>query len=115
MVNRVVVGARYGLGGWVAQRVTAVVMALYTVLFAFAGLAQRPFDYGTWRAFVAQGWMRIATFLFIVALAYHAWIGMRDIVMDYVTSAGLRLTLHSVVAILLVGYVGWAVQVLGRL
>jgi hypothetical protein len=59
MVKRVVFGARYGLAGWLAQRVTAVVMGLYTVLFAFSGLAQRPFDYGTWRRAKLQAARRL--------------------------------------------------------
>ena len=115
MVNRIVVGAHYGLKDWLAQRVTAIVMALYTVLFGVAALVHGPFDYEGWRAFIAQGWVRFASFLFVVALGYHAWIGMRDILMDYVKPTGARLALHALVAVLLVGYVGWAVQVLWRL
>ena len=38
--------------------------------------------------------MRIATLLFVLALALHAWVGMRDIFMDYVQPLGLRLALH---------------------
>ena len=115
MVKRITVGAHYGLKDWLAQRITAVVMALYTVAFTTAVLTQRPSDYDMWRAFVAQGWMRFATFLFVVALAYHAWIGMRDILMDYIKPTGLRVALHAATAVALVGYVGWALQVLGRL
>lgn len=115
MVKRIVVGAHYGLKDWLAQRITAVVMTLYTIVIALAALAQRPSEYESWRAFMAQGWLRFATFLFVVALAYHAWIGVRDIFMDYIKPTGVRLALHSVVAVLLVGYAGWAVQVLWRL
>ena len=103
MVKRIVVGAHYGLKDWLAQRITAVVMAIYAILVAFGALRHGPFDYDAWRAFAAQGWMRFATFVFVIALGYHAWVGMRDIVMDYVKSTGIRLTLHAVVAVLL----GW--------
>lgn len=115
MVKRIVVGAHYGLKDWLAQRITAVVMAVYTMLFAFAALMHGPFDYEAWRAFAAQGWMRFATFVFVIALGYHAWIGVRDIVMDYIKPTGVRVALHAVVAVLLVGYLGWAFQVLWRL
>jgi succinate dehydrogenase / fumarate reductase membrane anchor subunit len=115
MVKRLVVGAHYGLKDWLAQRVTAAVMAIYALLVGFAVLVHGPFDYEAWRAFATQGWMRITTFMFVIALGYHAWIGVRDIVMDYVKPAGGRLVLHAVVAVLLIGYIGWAVQVLWRI
>jgi len=115
MVKRIVAGAHYGLKDWLVQRITAVVMVIYTVLVTAGALRRGPFDYDAWRAFAAQGWMRFATLVFFIAIGYHAWVGMRDIVMDYVKSTGIRLTLHAVVSVLLVGYVGWAVQVLWRL
>jgi succinate dehydrogenase / fumarate reductase membrane anchor subunit len=114
MVNRVVVGAHYGLRGWLVQRVSAVVMALYAVLFAAALAAARPADYAAWKAFFAPGWMRIATLLFFASLFLHAWVGMRDILMDYVKPAGLRLALEVLVILALVGCAGWALQILWR-
>ncbi|MCG6873776.1 MAG: succinate dehydrogenase, hydrophobic membrane anchor protein [Betaproteobacteria bacterium] len=114
MVKRIVVGAHYGFRDWLAQRVTAVVMAVYTVVFVIAFAATRPADYAAWKAFFAQGWLRFATLLFFVSLFYHAWIGVRDILMDYIKPVWLRLTLEVVVILVLVGCGGWAVQVLWR-
>ena len=51
----------------------------------------------------------------LVALAYHAWVGMREIFMDYIKSAGLRLVLQVFVLVWLVGCLGWGLQVLWRL
>ncbi len=42
--------------------------------------------------------IKFLTFLFFVSLFYHAWIGVRDIWMDYVKPTGLRLTLHVLTA-----------------
>jgi len=114
MVNRVIVGAHYGLGGWLVQRMSAVVMALYTVLFAVALAAARPADHAAWKGFFAPGWMRFATLLFFVSLFLHAWVGMRDILMDYIKPTGLRLALEVLVILVLVGCAGWAVQILWR-
>jgi succinate dehydrogenase membrane anchor subunit len=114
MVKRIVVGAHYGFRDWLAQRVTAVVMAVYTVVFLVAFAASRPSDYAAWHAFFAQGWLRLATLLFFVSLFYHAWIGVRDIFMDYIKPVWLRLTLEVVVILVLIGYGGWAVQILWR-
>ncbi len=114
MVNRIVVGAHYGLRGWLVQRVSAVVMALYALLFAAALAAARPVDHAAWKALFGHGWMRFATLLFFVSLFLHAWVGMRDILMDYVKPAGLRLALEVLVILVLVGCAGWAVEILWR-
>jgi succinate dehydrogenase / fumarate reductase, membrane anchor subunit len=114
MVKRIVVGAHYGLGSWLAQRITALVMAAYTVLLAVALLASGPLDYAGWTALFSGGWMRLATLIFFVSLAWHAWVGARDIVMDYVKPDGLRLALYVLVILLLAGYIGWAAQILWR-
>ena len=115
MVNKVVVGAHYGLQSWLAQRATAAYMAVFSVVFVIALAVSRPGTYETWRAFMGQGWMRFAAFLFLASLFYHAWIGIRDIYMDYIKPTGVRLTLHVLTIFLLVGYAGWAAQILWRL
>ena len=50
--------------------------------------------------------------LFIVSLLLHAWVGMRDILMDYARPMSVRLALEVLVAVLLVAWGGWAVQIL---
>ena len=115
MVKRVVVGAHYGLGGWMVQRVSAAYMALYTVLFVALLLASGPPSYASWRALFAPGWMRFATFLFAASVLAHAWVGMRDIWMDYIKPTGLRFALEAATALLLVGCGAWALQILWRI
>jgi len=115
MVKRLVVGAHYGFGDWLLQRLTAVVMALYTVLFAVRVIMQPEHDIFSWYELFSGGFMRFATFLFFMALFYHAWVGVRDIFMDYVKPISVRLALHTVVGFLLLGYAGWAAQILWRL
>jgi succinate dehydrogenase / fumarate reductase membrane anchor subunit len=115
VINRIVVGAHYGLKDWVAQRVTAVVMALYSVFLAAILLVVKPSDFETWRAIFALGPVKFATFLFALSLFYHVWVGVRDIWMDYVQSTSMRLTLHVLTILALVGYAGWAAAILWRL
>ena len=115
MVDRVIVGAHYGSRGWLAQRVSAVVMALYTVIIVAVLLSGGPFSSVSWKALFAQGWMRFATFLFVLSLLLHAWVGMRDILMDYIKLTGLRLALQVLVILALVGYAGWGAQILWRI
>jgi len=115
VVNRIVVGAHYGLKDWIAQRATAVVMAVYTALIVAVILVARPADFEAWRAIFAHGFIKFASFLFALSLFYHAWIGMRDLWMDYIKPTGLRLALHVLTILALVGYAGWAASILWRL
>ena len=112
MVKRDVIGAHYGLRDWLAQRVTAVVMALYTLLLGIALAGLPGLDYPHWRALWELPLMRYATVLAALCLLYHAWVGVRNIFMDYVKPVGLRLTLHAAVILVLAWYGVWIVQIL---
>lgn len=114
MTNRIVTGARYGLKDWLAQRISAAIMAVYTVIVAVVLVTGVPITYAVWRDLFSQGWMRVATLLFMVSLAWHAWVGMRDIWMDYVKPAGLRLALEVMTLLVLAAYLGWTIQILWR-
>ena len=113
--KRTVVGAHYGLRDWLAQRVTAVLMALFTVALLVQVLLPGPLDYDRWAGIFSQQWMKALTFVVILSLAYHAWVGMRDIWMDYVQPLGIRLGLHVFTSVWLLACAGWAIQVLWRL
>jgi len=113
-VSRVVVGAHYGLRDWLAQRITAALMALYTVVVLWAILAGPALTYARWQELFAAGWMRVATLLFAASLAWHAWVGVRDILMDYIKPDGLRLALQVLVLLTIAAYLGWTIQILWR-
>jgi succinate dehydrogenase / fumarate reductase membrane anchor subunit len=115
MVKRVVIGAHYGLKDWLAQRVTALVMAVYVIVFVGILLVCPPQHYDEWRSLFSNRIMRGATFVFFISLFWHTWIGMRDILMDYVKPTGVRLGLEIAVVLVLVGYAVWAVQILWSL
>ena len=113
-MKRLVVGAHYGLRDWLAQRVTAAIMAVYSVIVAAIVLKNSPLTYAVWRDLFAQGWMRVATLLFAASLAWHAWVGVRDIIMDYVKPDGVRLSLQVITLLMIAAYLGWTIQVLWR-
>jgi len=112
MVNRVVTGAHYGLRDWLIQRITAVLMAAYSMALAAYLLLQPDLSYDTWTGLFSGQPMRTFTLLFLLGVFYHAWIGVRDIVMDYVKPAGVRLVIHVLVTLILALYAIWAVQTL---
>ncbi len=114
--KRIVVGAHYGLRDWLAQRVTAVLMALFTLLvLAQIIFSKGPLGYDQWASIFSAQWMKVLTFTVIIALLYHAWVGVRDIWMDYVKAVSVRLSLQVFSIVWLVGCAGWAIQVLWRL
>ena len=114
--KRVVTGAHYGMRDWLAQRVTATLMALFTlVVLAQVLFTSGPLGYEGWAGIFAAQWMKVLTFSVIVALLYHVWVGMRDIWMDYVKPVAVRLVLHVFTLVWLVGCAGWALSVLWRL
>ncbi len=110
--ERIVVGAHYGWRDWLVQRVSAAIMALYTLLILGLLLWHGGLDYAAWKATFANEAFRLATFIVMVAALWHAWVGVRNILMDYVKPVGVRLTLQVAVIALLVAYVGWTIQIL---
>ena len=112
--KRLVVGAHYGLGGWLAQRFTAIVMGVYTIILMVAVFGARDFSYDGWAGLFARPWMKVATVVTLVALAYHAWVGMRDIWMDYVKPTGIRILLQFATIVWLFACVAYAVIILWR-
>ena len=106
------VGAHYGLRDWMAQRLTAVIMVLYTLLLLAVLLWHGGLDYPVWRALWNHQAFRLASFLFMAALLWHAWVGMRNILMDYIKAVGLRLALQGAVIGVLVAYLGWTLTLL---
>ena len=114
--KRTVVGGHYGLRDWLVQRVTAVLMVIFTVVvLAQLICAQGEIGYELWAGIFAAQWMKFLTFAVIVAMIWHVWVGARNVWMDYAKSVALRLTLHVLSLIWLVGCAGWAFQVLWRL
>ena len=106
------VGAHYGLGDWLLQRLTAVAMAAYTLLIVLVMILRRPLNYPAWKLTFSETWLQVATMLFVGALLYHAWVGMRDILMDYLKSTSLRLTAEVAVAVVLLFYLVWTAAIL---
>jgi succinate dehydrogenase / fumarate reductase, membrane anchor subunit len=113
--KRSVVGAHYGLKDWLSQRITAGLMALFTFIVVLQVVFTKgPLGYVGWAKIFSPVWMKVLAISVFVALAYHVWVGMRDVWMDYVKPVGVRLVLQVFTMVWLVGCMGWALQVLWR-
>jgi succinate dehydrogenase / fumarate reductase membrane anchor subunit len=87
-------------------------MLFYTLFFVAVLISLPTLDYEHWRALWRLPIMRFATLLFLFALFLHAWVGVRNIFMDYIKDTGVRLILYVLVIVALVAYGVWAVQIL---
>ena len=113
--NKIVTGAHYGLRDWLAQRITAVLLATYAIYIVVRGfMISGPITYGTWAEIFVPIFTKVFTLLALTALLYHVWVGVRDIYMDYIKPAWIRLSLEVATIVLLFGYAFWAVIILWR-
>ena len=109
--SRVVTGAHYGWKDWLAQRITGALVLVFVVavlvrfFFFFA-------TYEAWNGFMTCAPMKFLTFFTLLAACYHAWIGVRDIWMDYVKNSGVRLALHIFTILWLLGCAAYGVSAL---
>lgn len=105
---------RAGLRDWIVQRVTALLIGVYT-LFLFAYFLSNPsLTYATWRGLFDSLWMRLATLLVLVSVLWHAWIGLWTVFTDYVKPKCVRLLLQALVILLMLVYFIWVFFILWR-
>jgi succinate dehydrogenase / fumarate reductase membrane anchor subunit len=118
--KRLVVGAHYGTLDFIAQRITAVILALYTIVLLVGILVMPGFTYENWKAlfsfhvFALPLGQMLVTLAF-VSLIWHAWIGVRDIWMDYIRPVGVRLLMQVLTILWLVGSLVYFAQIIWRL
>jgi succinate dehydrogenase / fumarate reductase membrane anchor subunit len=101
-----------GLRAWVVQRLSASYLALFFPCLIGYFLLAPPSGYEEWRGFVASPVISIGALLFFVSLLLHAWVGMRDILMDYLHPPALRLTALTLIGFGLLACGLWAMQVI---
>ncbi|WP_092003117.1 succinate dehydrogenase, hydrophobic membrane anchor protein [Marinobacter pelagius] len=102
---------RNGIQDWIIQRVTAYVLALYT-LFLLGFFVTTDVDYQSWSALFGQGWFKIFTLLALLSIAGHAWVGLWTVSTDYIKSAMQRFLFQTVCVLVIFVYVVWGIQIL---
>jgi len=110
--RRLVVGAHYGMRDWLAQRLTAILMAVFTIILLVSFLTGQNFTYEGWAGLFARQWFKLFTMVTFFGMFYHVWVGVRDIWMDYIKPVGIRLTLQSLTVLWLLACAAWTVQIL---
>ena len=101
-----------GLKAWLLQRVSAVYLALFSTWLGLHLFLAPPADYAQWTAWVARPWVSLGFMVFIVLLLAHAWVGIRDVLMDYVKALGFRVGAMAAFGLVLLASGLWAMQAL---
>lgn len=119
MVTNVTNFSRSGLYDWMAQRVSAVVLAAYALFLLGYLLANPGMGYAEWQGLFSQSWMRIFSLMSLVALGAHAWIGLWAVTTDYLTpmtlggwATGVRFLVQALCGIMMFVLFVWGVQIL---
>ena len=99
-----------GSRDWVVQRISAVVLAVYSLVMLAWFLTHQP-TFELWQGFMLSLPMRLFTLLTVLALAGHAWVGMWTVLTDYVKSNGLRFVLQSAMILAVLVYLFWGVMI----
>lgn len=103
-----------GLRPWLLQRVSAVYLGVYTVYLFWHFARHTPSDFAAWQSWVASPTVNVSAVLFFLALLLHVWVGLRDVLMDYVRSAATRLIANALLLLTLAACGLWALRILMR-
>jgi len=83
--------AKEGLHHWWAQRVTAIALIPLTIWFAFKVAVLSMADYETVLACIGSPWSAALIVSLLIAVFYHAALGMQVIYEDYISHKGARI------------------------
>ena len=105
-------GVLTGLRAWVLQRASAVYLLLFIVFIPVAVVHQEIDTLGEWQAFIYSPVVTITWILFFAGLFLHAWVGIRDVLIDYVHPFAIRALLLSLLALYLIAMMFWVLKIL---
>lgn len=111
MVEKITSLTRSGMRDWLVQRVTAVLLVLYTVFLVGFLALHTPLQYTTWHALFQYNWMRIFTLVALLSVVYHTWVGMWTVFTDYVKCTYIRLVIQVLTVLALFGCLVWGVVI----
>lgn len=112
MVSNITSMTGHGLRDWLVQRVTAVILAVYTIFMVVFFLRHPNLDYNSWKTLFSCNLIRISTVITLLALMWHAWIGLWTVSTDYLKCLALRLSFQVIVFLALLTYVVWGIVIL---
>lgn len=115
MVKSVLSVSHQGLRDWMIQRVSAIILAVYSIGLIYFILSNPELSYAEWHSIFSETWVRIASLMCVFALCYHAWIGVWTIYTDYIKNFVIRAVLETLTVLMLIACVLWAIIILWSL
>lgn len=101
-----------GLRPWVIQRVSAVYMVLFILYAVFCFYSADHIAHESWRSWLYSPFNTTVVGIFVIALLFHTWIGMRDVVLDYVHNIMFRIFMLAMLLGVLIGSGLWVFRIL---
>lgn len=96
-----------GMRAWLLQRLSAAYLAAFLIAVLIWYFSTGSYTYTQWRELVGHPLVNVALALCFMALLVHAWVGMRDVLVDYVPAMGVRFFILIGVAATLVALGVW--------
>jgi succinate dehydrogenase / fumarate reductase membrane anchor subunit len=101
-----------GLKAWLVQRLSAVYLAVFGVYLALVFVVAPPSDHAALVAWAKAPWVMVGLLVFVPLLIAHAWVGIRDVLIDYVKPIGVRVALLAMMALIFLASGLWVLQAL---
>ena len=101
-----------GFKAWLLQRISAVYLGLFTIYLLWHFLFDAPASMAEWQGWLIQTPVLVSLLMLLLFILVHAWIGVRDVFIDYIPHTGVRLGLLSLTALMLIFCGIWGLQIL---
>ncbi len=102
----------HGLRPWLIQRISAVYIAFFLIYIAVTVAISGDAGYQQWHDWLFHPLNTIAVGLFVISLLLHAWVGMRDIILDYIHNTLVRMMAFILVIAVLTSCGLWSAKIL---
>ena len=112
MVTQITSFGRSGLYDWMMQRISALVLSVYSIFIIGYLLLNPDLTYEQWSGLFETTSMRIFSFLALLSVGIHSWIGLWSVSTDYIKATGVRFFFQSLCGLVMFIYVVWGIQVL---
>lgn len=112
MVKNAATLGRSGVHDFILLRASALVLASYLIFIVGFLVCTPSVDFAVWKGLFSGVAMKVYTLMALLAVLVHGWIGLWQVLTDYVKSAGLRAAGQYAVILVLLAYLFAGVVIL---
>ncbi|WP_130834416.1 succinate dehydrogenase membrane anchor subunit [[Erwinia] mediterraneensis] len=95
---------RNGIQDWLLLRASAILITLYALYILGFVVMTDTLTYEIWRGFFASSFTKVFTLLTLFSILIHGWIGMWQVLTDYVKHLAVRLIVQLVIVVALLAF-----------